>query len=231
MRSPRGLSELFKSQTKQTQMHWESVEAKMHKRMHASGLLGLEDCISLGSSRFEQQELINYYHEHLSLHFIEALKKKGFRLGLTGAHWQSQRGFEKYALGHAEDRADYQARFLESKINISMNPFAQYHPRIIEGGVCGAFFLVFQVPNQMSWCDIPKEMIPGKHFDYFSSKQELVEKCQYYLERPHLRREMAERLRTYVKERFSYKNLCNEFLGRFDRFAKQHVTKERLTAD
>lgn len=206
------LRELFTVKTEEEKRSIDAIEEEIQKRIKTSGAWDLADCASLGRNREEQQKAISFYHEQLSLFYMEILRDAGFRLGLTGANWDRIPGLKKYSLGHAESRLDYQMRFFCNKINISLNPWALYHPRIFEGGMCGGFFLVYRVPDIWSCCDMPKEMEAGKHFDYFSSPEDLVNKCKYYLERDELRKEIGMNLRELLKEGFSYKRLCRSLL-------------------
>lgn len=211
MGKPRNLRQVIGEQN-------DELEVLIQRRVKQEGFWSLKECVEWGNDRSQQQNLINYYHESVSLHFVRSLKEAKFSMALTGDGWEGYEDLLSSSLGHAEDREDYQVRFLDNQINLSINPFVQYHPRIIEGGVCGAFFLVFYVPEEVSWCPMPEGMLPGKHFDFFTSAQDLIEKCEYYTKRPDLCLEIGGNLKNFVEDNFSYQRLCQQFLEKFNAF-------------
>jgi hypothetical protein len=209
------LKEIFDCRTEEDKLLAEQLEKKIALMVRQKGAIDLLEVMSWGKTRKQKESLHSYYHSCMSLMYMEHLQTEGFELGLTGRNWEQFPALKKFTLGHVESRESYQLRFLNNKINLSINPFAQHHPRILEGGICGAFFLVYRVPEKISWCNISKDLKPGKHFDFFASPEELVDKCKYYLSRPDLREKIGNNLRAVVQERFSYKRLCSEFLARF----------------
>lgn len=50
---------------------------------------------------------------------------------------------------------------------------------------------------------------------FFSSYEELVEKCDYYLQKDYLREKIGNNLREVVREKFTYEALVPEMLERF----------------
>lgn len=207
--------DLFGAETDEQRKQADQVENRILKAVQVQGAIDPLEVASWGSDRIQEETLLSYYHSKFSLKYVESLGKEGFDLGLSGANWDLIPALRRYCLGHAESRVDYQMRFLNNKINLSINPWDRFHPRIFEGGICGAFFLVFKVPEELTSCSMPEEMIPGTHFDYFSTPEELKEKCRYYLDRQQIREKIGQNLRDLVRERFSYTKLCSEFLTRF----------------
>ncbi|MFT4551408.1 MAG: hypothetical protein ACI9S8_000018 [Chlamydiales bacterium] len=190
-------------------------ENKIFYTVRGQGAIAVEEVLSWGKKRVQQESLLSFYHTQLSYYYIDLLHHEKYTLGVTGKNWEGFSHLKQHCLGHAETREEYQSRFLKNKINLSINPWSEHHPRILEGGMCEAFFLVFHVPEELAWCKMAKEFIPGEHFDYFSSPSELLEKCQFYLERPELREEIGRNLKKLVQERFSYERLCTEFIRKF----------------
>jgi hypothetical protein len=192
----------------------ELEELILQRVRSAKGTLRSE-VMSWGRDREEQEKLLSYYHRQLSAYFIKLLNREKYSLGLTGKNWDKIPSLKKYSLGHSENREEYHQRFLRNKINLSINPWSEHHLRILEGGSCGAFFLVYKVADEVVDSRMAEELVSGEHFDYFSSSEELLEKSRYYLARPDLRSKIGNNLRELVKKRFSYKRLCSEFLNRF----------------
>ncbi|MFT4551409.1 MAG: hypothetical protein ACI9S8_000019 [Chlamydiales bacterium] len=211
----RHVRDLFEAETDEERKQADRLEEKILDTVETEGAIDPMRVAAWGLDRIQEETLLSYYHSKFSLKYIEFLRKEGFELGLSGANWDLIPGLKRYCLGHAESREDYQMRFLSNKINLSINPWDRFHPRVFEGGVCGAFFLVFKVPEELTSCRMPDEMIPGTHFDYFSTPEELKEKCCYYLDNEKLRKQIGQNLRKLVQEHFSYTKLCSEFLIRF----------------
>lgn len=179
-----------------------------------------------GKSLGWDQEMVHCFHQETCIHFIDVLYNSGYHLSLTGANWSHIQHLKKFARGHVEDRKKYQMRFLENKINLSMESWAQYHPRIFEGGACGAFFLVYRSPEKISLYDLPKILKEGEHFDSFSTPKELQHKCEFYLKNPEVRKRIGRNLQKAIRENFSYRKFCKELLDRFRSFGKEK--KERI---
>lgn len=192
----------------------EMVQEIMDISLEGNIPLSYQECLGIAPPKWKEKAS-GYYHQHFCLHFIRALHKEGFDLSLTGANWNQWKEFKAYARGSAEDLADLQKSFLENKINLSMNAWTYFHPRVVQGGRCGAFFLLYEGPEKNSVLENPKSWIPGKHFDTFSSVQELIKKCRFYLDRPDLREEMSSNLKKLVEEEYSYKKLCSKLLNNF----------------
>lgn len=176
--------------------------------------LSYQECLGIVPPNWKEKAS-GYYHQHFCLYYIRALHKEGFDLSLTGANWELWEEFQPYARGSAEELVDLQKSFIENKINISMNAWTYFHPRVLQGGRCGAFFLLYKGPERNSVLENPRTWIPGKHFDTFSSKEELIEKCRFYLGRADLREEMGSNLKKLVEEDYSYKKLCSKLLNNF----------------
>jgi len=209
------LSEVLQPETEEEQKDVQQLDRKVFQYIHGEASIKLFDFFALANKKVWERPLVNYHHQQFCMYYIDVLYREGFSLGLTGSNWEKVPGYAASALGHAEKREDYFMRFLENKINISMNPWVRHHARIFEGGIVGAFFLVYKVPEEINWTEMPVELKAGEHFDYFSSSEELVEKCHYYLDRPKLRNDIKENLRATVRKNFSYENFCQRALDKF----------------
>ncbi len=96
-----------------------------------------------------------------------------------------------------------------------MNLWGEMHQRIFEGALQGAFFLIYKVDEKHQNRPLDDCFIAGKHFDYFTSPEDLAEKSAYYLANDALRREIAENLRELVKSRYTYHFLLKSFWKTF----------------
>lgn len=217
------LRDLVKAKTAEEKNLADLVQGEIIQKVKKGEVDPLDEVVHWKNGLLWEQEFINCYHYEFVLHFIRKLKKSNVSIGLSGSNWEKIPGLRSDALGHAESREDYQLRFLENKINLSMDAWAEYHPRIFEGGILGAFFLVFKPQEGMSVHDLPSEMRAGEHFDFFVDEKDLLQKCQYYLKRPEKRKEIGKNLQSFLKKRFSYANFCEEVLIRFRSLIKKRV--------
>lgn len=160
-------------------------------------------------------ELLIFAHEAICRHYMLAACNAGFSLGLSGANWDRIPQLRASALEHIHCREEYQRRFLRNRINLSMNPWNEYHARVLDGGRLGAFFLVYRVDSSVRWQGLPEDFEAGVHLDYFSSPEELKQKARYYLERPELRHEIGDNLRLKVEAEYSYEQAAENIVERF----------------
>ena len=114
-----------------------------------------------------------------------------------------------------ESREEYQKGFLRCKINLSINPWAEYHPRVFEGGSLGAFMLVRRADPKIVQMPMPKDLVEGVHYAAFSTKEELIEKCHYYLAHPEERRAIGKALCQILKEQYSSQAWCQQTLQQY----------------
>ncbi len=193
----------------------QQVEGVVIDQIHRNGFIPFEECQKMAPSALWLNGILALAHERQCVRFISQLATSDVSLGLTGNNWDKFEGLGRYGLGYASDRSDYYRRFFQNKINLSINPWDIYHPRIFEGGRCGAFFLIYRMPDHVAWQQLPEQLVAGKHFDYFTNPMELKEKVHYYLERPELRRQMGQALREVVETHFTYEVYCKTLIGRY----------------
>ena len=102
-----------------------------------------------------------------------------------------------------------------SQNKINLNPWNTYHPRVLDGGALGAFFLVYQMPIDHMWQDLPHEMQVGEHYDIFTSIPEMHDKIAYYLENPEARKKIGHNLQQLVRKKFTYASLAQTLVEKF----------------
>lgn len=193
----------------------DTLEKKISEAVENEKGIDLDWFMEIGDTLGGGHSLGHFYQQNFTLKFVEALHKEQFNLSLTGANWHLFSHLRKYSLGYASRTEDYQSRYLNNKINISINPFMESHPRVFEAGQLGAFFLIYRVPEQNNFKKLPSEFKQGQHFDYFSTSQELVQKCQHYLDSPSLRTIIGQNLKGAIATNFSFENYCQKVLTRF----------------
>ncbi len=201
---------------------------KLEKKLDAAALqfenLSFSAVLAMSESYDWMEQHCGYYEQAFSVAYMHALAERNFSLSLSGEAWKTFPKLSRFAHGAAHLREDYLKRFLDNRINISINPWLEMHQRILDGGRLGAFFLVYRVPEEDAQRAMPKDFVAGEHFDYFSNKEELVEKCRYYLDQEEKRLEIGENLAQLVSSKHSYANLCESILKNFRERIASHAS-------
>ena len=112
-------------------------------------------------------------------------------------------------LGHAKSLTEMPVIFHESKININTTSKAirtGLPLRIFDILSAGGFVL----SNYQS--EIPELFTPGQDLAVYTSMEEMVELCHYYLEHESIRREIAEQGRRTLMERYSMEAVLSRML-------------------
>ncbi|MBN2377187.1 MAG: glycosyltransferase [Sedimentisphaerales bacterium] len=124
-------------------------------------------------------------------YYMEGLSESRMSFRLYGGQWSEDRFFGKYAAGPVERGAELNAVYNFSKINLHLQPYITMHQRLAECGLAGGFMMVADLPEEQDRSPARRYFEPGKEIVFFSSKEELVEKCRYYLEHEDERRLIA----------------------------------------
>lgn len=191
------------------------AEAEVKRGTSSGETVDLHALKALGDDHGFGDILLIMYHEELCAHFLTKLHESKFNLFLGGGNWDKVPGLAPYAAGHIDSRLRYMQQFLENKINLSINPWNEYHPRIFDGGRCGAFFMVYRVPESLRWQPLPPELVPGEHYEDFGSIEELEKKCRYYLDNPEKREQIGRNLREAVEQHYSYETVMQRIIDRY----------------
>jgi hypothetical protein len=173
-----------------------NVESDLYVSLNERMLLGLGDALT------------TFEHAIKCRHYIEALANHGTTLALYGKHWDTIPLLDKFAHGHLEDPIAYTRQFTENRINLSLNPYTTFHPRILDGGQVGAFFLVNAIPKAIDINPMPSFLKAGTHYDTFTTTADLLKKVDFYLNHPDKCLEIGHNLKKTVRERFSYEEFC-----------------------
>ena len=190
------------------------INKKFAKSFESESTLNLEEILE-GVQDNVKKEINGFYHQLFCFDFISSILNKGYKISLGGSNWSCHEEFRPFAKGHYDNREAYFRSFMDVKINLSINPNTAYHARIFEGGWYGAFFLVYQPPEKSNLINFPEGLIAKKHLDFFHTKEELQEKCEYYLKRPDLREEMGANLQSFVRSEFSYEAFSKQLFDKF----------------
>jgi spore maturation protein CgeB len=130
---------------------------------------------------------------------------------LWGKGWSNNEKFKKFHMGIARHGEELSSIYRSSKISISDNPWA-LHERNFEVFASGGFSLI----RHVKWPEIEN---PNKITNYFReneevvlfySKDDLLNKIQYYLDNPEERGRIAENGRQVVINNFSHLKIAKK---------------------
>jgi hypothetical protein len=177
----------------------------------------LADRFVLVDERFKLPfgQMVPQWEHHLrSYYWIDLLRQHRFPIHLYGAHWDQFPELKQFAHGPLEGDA-YLNQFKQHQINLSLNPYTTFHPRIFDGAQFSAFFLVSKIPAAVDVNPMPDCLVEGIHYDSFSSSGELIEKCQYYLARPKLCEEIGCNLQREVLANFTFSQFATDLVSMY----------------
>jgi hypothetical protein len=94
---------------------------------------------------------------------IETAREMNLSVGLYGQGWEGNAEFAAYARGYVGYGEDLEQLTRRTKINLQIVPFAATHQRLLDGLICGGFFLI----REHAVNRIPAEFtaLVEKHFD------------------------------------------------------------------
>ncbi len=75
-----------------------------------------------------------------------AVDSMGLTLGLYGNGWDKNAEFSRFSRGYAKYGEELESLTRQTKINLHIVPFACIHQRLLDGLVCGGFFMVRDHP-------------------------------------------------------------------------------------
>ena len=114
--------------------------------------------------------------------------------------------------GRAEDTKipfdKYTSAIYDSSINLALEGKGEFTFRHLEILACCSFMLC---QNSINELELPLPLVDGKHFVTFESKEDLIEKINFYLKNDSLRKEIAINGRKALEEHYSPKK-HGEFL-------------------
>ncbi len=93
----------------------------------------------------------------------ETAREMGLDIGLYGQGWEKNAEFAQFARGYAGYGEELEDLTRRTKINLQIVPFAATHQRLLDGLICGGFFLI----REHAVNRIPAELTAfvEKHFD------------------------------------------------------------------
>jgi len=135
-------------------------------------------------------------------YYLEGLAQAEIPFGLYGNDWDKDPQFGGFARGAAGRGEELNGVYNFSEINLHLHPYATMHQRLSECGLAGGFMMVADHQPEKDWEQARQYFKEDKEVVFFESREELVEKCRYYLEHQKERLAIAENMhKRAVKER------------------------------
>jgi len=140
--------------------------------------------------------------------YLKDVEKEGYKLEVIGY------GFN---INNKRTHADWNGEHIasvykNSKIGLNiisggiLNCDLQFSARVYQTMGCGCFLLTEYIPN------IEELFTPKKHLDVFYTKEEMLEKIDYYLKHPEIREEVAKQGQEEVLKNHDIDIRINQYL-------------------
>ncbi|MEG1595362.1 MAG: glycosyltransferase, partial [Lachnospiraceae bacterium] len=131
---------------------------------------------------------------------------------LWGNGWMENEKFKPYAMGPAENGEELSKIYQASKINIGNNIMTTAAARAWECMLSGGFYLSNWIPEEADITDIRRIVKLGEDVDFFRTKEEFLQKIDFYLTHEDARRKMIEKGRAISLEKMTYKKLMERIM-------------------
>ena len=127
-------------------------------------------------------------------YYLEELAEQGLSFRLYGNDWHADRIFQRKDGGPVARDSELNAVYNFSKINLHLQPYASMHQRLSECGLAVGFMMVSDIPKEQDWGPARNYFEADKEIVFFDTKEELVDRCRYYLEHKDKRLEIAQNM-------------------------------------
>lgn len=144
--------------------------------------------------------------------FIEHLDQAGIQVALYGTGWHENTRLKHLSRGPVPRGEELNLVYNYCKINLNIHPCSTMHQRITECGLAGGFMLNAWHDEAFDWEPVTKYYQSGSEIVMFTTADDLVEKCRYYLQHDQERCAIARRFRektlsTYTTQAAARKTL------------------------
>jgi hypothetical protein len=148
--------------------------------------------------------------------YLKFLKENGVNITLFGGGWEKYSDLQNIYQGVLYNE-DFPKIINQSKINLNFSKTlykkgasGQLKSRIFEVPSCGSFML-----NEFTTTNI--EFINNTKEINFKTKEELLEKINYYLNHEKERENIAKKVQKYIVKHYSWESLLSEFFKKIDK--------------
>jgi len=142
---------------------------------------------------------------------LEWAAEAGLDLALYGRGWEEHPSLGRFARGVVENGPALIDLYRGATINLHVNQYHIEHPRILDGLMAGAFFLIRRT-GSVGLLDVPECM--------FDSRDDFLAKVEAYRRDPDKRRELTRRQREKIEQWATYR-VC--LATTFSHFALQQA--------
>lgn len=150
------------------------------------------------------------------------LSEAGYDLALYGHGWEKHPLLAKHARGYATHGEALSRIYSTSAINLSIHETGNYTARIFDGFASGGFFLFRYHPADFREGGLQDFLNPATDVIYFSDRENLLEKIDFYLNNREAREQFSASVRNKILSRYDYKVIMGNVLD----FMQQQYGKQ-----
>ncbi len=153
-----------------------------------------------------------YYRRYKSL-VAEWLIDAGFtNLKLYGNEWANNEKFVPYAMGVIENGEKLSKALNSAKISIGLHPHVSLPSKLLESISSGTLYIAHHIPQEHDLANAREYFEEDKELLYYYSKQDLVEKVDYYLQHEAERQKIIEAGQRRIREDLTYEQMIKKMI-------------------
>ncbi len=153
-----------------------------------------------------------FYRRYKSL-VAEWLIDSGYTsLKLYGNQWQTNEKFRPYAMGTIENGEKLSKALGASKISIGEHPHVSLPSKAIESISSGTLYIAHHIPEEFDMANAREYFKENEELVYYYSKQDLLEKIDYYLKNDEERKRIIKAGQKRVAAELTYEKMMERIL-------------------
>ncbi len=138
------------------------------------------------------------------------LHEAGYKIKIWGTFWDRHNILSPYAMGQAPNGEVLAKIINASKIVLGVNLSGTSHPRIFEVSLCESMYLSFDIDPRYNLSDAKALFKENEELVFFSSKEDLLHKVEYYLSNPDERTKVARRAKQKILDQLTYEKILGK---------------------
>lgn len=174
------------------------------------------------------EDMLRWFNQNVFRQcIVDWLIEAGYtNIKLWGNGWLTEKKYEKYAMGPAENGETLSKIYQCSKIVLGNNIGGTGAARAWESMLSGAFYMSNYVPPEADAIDIRKIVKENEELIMFYDKQDLLDKVKYYLTHEKERQKMAQIGKKAALERMTFDNLMERVIKSIPPILEKNGKKE-----
>ncbi len=126
-------------------------------------------------------------------YYLQGLLDIDINLKLYGHGWSEDKQFKHCAGGPIDRSRELNGVYNFTRINLHMQPNGSMHPRVVECALAGGFMMIADIPAEKDWSPVRRYFREGSEIILYETREDLTDKCRYFLEHPSERIEISRR--------------------------------------